>query len=134
MRRITLPEKYQPSSEEKYMNPQHLEYFYRKLEKWQKEVKLKLSIILCSLKENNFNISDKNEDGILMQQATVNLKKGNRYKKLLLRIEQSMLRITRGKYGFCVKTGAKIGIERLKIRPISTLSVEAKSHDERYEI
>ena len=35
---VELPEGYEPSPDEDYMNPQHLEYFRRQLIRWREEL------------------------------------------------------------------------------------------------
>mgnify|MGYP001513099194 CR=1 FL=1 len=45
------------------------------------------------------------------------------------------IRIARqdGVYGYCEDTGEPIGIERLEVRPVATLSIEAQERHERME-
>jgi DnaK suppressor protein len=42
-------------------------------------------------------------------------------------------RIEDGSYGYCEETGEPIGIKRLEVRPIATLSIDAQERHERKE-
>ena len=49
-----------------------------------------------------------------------------REKKLLDKIDAALDAIARGEYGWCAETGEPIGLQRLLLRPTTTLSIEAK--------
>ena len=49
------------------------------------------------------------------------------------KIDQALIRIENGSYGFCEETGEPIGLRRLEARPIATLSIEAQERHERME-
>ena len=57
----------------------------------------------------------------------------DRKRKLLNKIEEALVRIESGEYGYCEDTGEPIGIARLKARPIATLCIEAQERHEKYE-
>ena len=57
----------------------------------------------------------------------------NRQRKLLIKINQALLRIKDNTYGFCEETGEPIGLKRLIARPIATLSVDAQEKREKKE-
>lgn len=54
----------------------------------------------------------------------------DRERKLIFKIEEALRRLDDGKYGICEECGEKIGIERLKARPVTTLCIECKSSQE----
>ena len=57
----------------------------------------------------------------------------DRQRKLISKIEEALLRIEDGTYGYCVETGEPISLRRLDARPIATLSIEAQERHERRE-
>ena len=61
------------------------------------------------------------------------LRTRDRARKLISKINQALLRIENGSYGFCEETGEPIGLKRLEARPIATLSIEAQERHERME-
>ncbi len=54
----------------------------------------------------------------------------DRERKLIFKIEEALRRLDDGEYGICEECGEKIGIERLKARPVTTLCIECKSTQE----
>jgi DnaK suppressor protein len=54
----------------------------------------------------------------------------DRERKLIFKIEEALSRLDNGEYGICEECGEKIGIERLKARPVTTLCIECKSSQE----
>jgi DnaK suppressor protein len=49
------------------------------------------------------------------------------------KINDALLRIEDGSYGYCEETGEPISLKRLDARPIATLSIEAQERHERRE-
>ena len=57
----------------------------------------------------------------------------NRQRKLISKIEKAIKRIEDNTYGYCEETGEPIGIKRLIVRPIATLSIDAQEKHEKHE-
>jgi len=130
MERIELPEGYELSEKEAYMNPMHLEFFYRKLEEWKKSLGYASNQVSQLLEHASLSDPDLSDRVSEEAQARFELRKGSRYRKLISKIEAAMGRIERKEYGYCSSSGQAIGIERLKARPIATLSIEAQRKHE----
>ena len=56
-----------------------------------------------------------------------------RESKLLPKIDNALLRIKAGDYGYCLETGEPIGLERLISRPTAEFCAEVKSINEEKE-
>ena len=54
----------------------------------------------------------------------------DRERKLMKKIEQSLMRIETGEYGYCDETGDAIGLKRLLARPTANRSIEAQQRRE----
>jgi DnaK suppressor protein len=54
----------------------------------------------------------------------------DRERKLLGKIEEALEHIENGSFGSCRKCGEKIGVERLKIRPVTTYCIACKEEQE----
>jgi len=54
----------------------------------------------------------------------------DRERKLIAKIEEALRRLDDGSYGICEACGEKIGTERLKARPVTTLCIDCKSDQE----
>ncbi|MGD8957635.1 MAG: RNA polymerase-binding protein DksA, partial [Chromatiaceae bacterium] len=51
---VELPEGYEPSPDEDYMNPQHLEYFRRQLIRWREELMTEAQETLDNLRDKSY--------------------------------------------------------------------------------
>jgi DnaK suppressor protein len=49
---------------------------------------------------------------------------------LIKKINETLLRIESGDYGYCDKCGVEIGIKRLEARPTATLCIDCKTLEE----
>ncbi|WP_019569491.1 RNA polymerase-binding protein DksA [Thioalkalivibrio sp. ALE11] len=124
---------YRPSEDEPYMNPRQLDYFRRKLEAWRAELIAESEETLEHLRTENWQEPDPSDRATHEADAGVELRTRDRERKLLTKIDEALARIERGEYGYCEETGEPIGLERLEIRPIATLSVAAQEAHERDE-
>ncbi|MFM6921385.1 MAG: TraR/DksA C4-type zinc finger protein, partial [Polynucleobacter victoriensis] len=64
------------------------------------------------------------------EEHALELRTRDRERKLLKKVEQSLLSIESGEYGWCEETGEPIGIPRLLARPTANLSLEAHERRE----
>jgi len=78
-----------------------------------------------------FDVGDFYDHASEDRQRELALTLSNRERDKLLQIDQALKRIDEGTYGICEVTGEKIGEERLRALPFTTLSVEAQEEIER---
>ena len=78
-----------------------------------------------------FDVGDFYDHASEDRQRELALTLSNRERDKLLLIDQALKRIEEGTYGICEVTGEKIGEERLRALPFTTLSVEAQEEIER---
>jgi len=130
---ITLPDDYRPSEDEEFMNPMQVEYFRRKLLRWQEDLLKEANGTLASLSEGGIMEADITDRASVETDRALELRTRDRARKLISKIEQALLRIENGSYGYCEDTGEPIGLKRLEARPIATLSIEAQERHERME-
>ncbi len=128
-----LPKGYQPSEKEDYMNEKQLEYFRQKLLSWKKELLEESSETLDHLKEENWNEPDITDRATVETDTALELRTRDRYRKLIIKINEALQRIADGEYGYCEVTGDPIGIKRLEARPIATMTLDAQEEHERLE-
>lgn len=133
MPKIILLKGYKPSNDEEYMNPQQLEYFKQKLLEWKSSLLEESRETLTHLKEENWNEPDLNDRASIETDTAIELRTRNRYRKLLDKIEEALVRIEKNEYGYCEETGEPIGLKRLEARPVATLCIEAQERHESYE-
>lgn len=133
MNKVILPDGYKPSEDEEYMNPMQLAYFKQKLQNWRDELLEDSKETLNHLKEENWNESDLTDRASVETETNIELRTRDRYRKLIDKIENTILQIDKGNYGYCEETGEEIGIKRLEARPVATLCIDAQMRHENYE-
>ena len=83
--------------------------------------------------DSHFEVGDEGDRAQRETSQTLELRTRDRQRKLLRKIEQALLRIETGDYGYCEETGEPIGYERLRIRPMATMCVAAQEAHEKRE-
>tara|TARA_Y100001970_G_C14258817_1_gene877855 strand:+ start:15710 stop:16135 length:426 start_codon:yes stop_codon:yes gene_type:complete len=132
-RTAKVPKGYKPSPEEKFMNPRMREYFRMKLIAWRGEVIDETGETLEKLRSDNPQEADFADRAAVETERAVELRTRDRARKLVSKIDDALIRIQDGSYGYCEETDEPISIKRLEARPVATLSIEAQEQHERYE-
>ena len=130
---VTLPPDYRPTDAEEFMNPIQVEYFRQKLLRWRNDLLREADGTLASLSEGGIREADVTDRASVETDRALELRTRDRSRKLVSKIDQALVRLETGSYGYCEETGEPIGIARLEARPIATLSVEAQERHERRE-
>jgi DnaK suppressor protein len=124
---------YKPSDKEPFMNERQREYFRAKLTAWKEDILKEAKETLLHLQEENQNHPDLADRASSETDRAIELRARDRQRKLISKIEEALVRIEDGTYGYCEETGEPISLRRLEARPIATLSVEAQERHERRE-
>ena len=131
---LTLPPDYRPSESEEFMNPIQTEYFRQKLLRWRAELLREADGTLASLSSaGGIHEADITDRASVETDRALELRTRDRARKLIAKIDQALMRIDSGSYGFCEETQEPIGLKRLEARPIATMSIEAQERHERME-
>jgi DnaK suppressor protein len=130
---VTLPPDYRPSEDEEFMNPVQAEYFRQKLLRWRADLLREADGTLASLSEGGILEADITDRASVETERALELRTRDRARKLISKIDQALVRIELGTYGFCEETAEPIGVKRLEARPIATMSIEAQERHERME-
>jgi len=126
-----LPKRYTPSAKEEYMNPDQLEYFRLKLISWRDELVEESRETISNLQAEVRDVGDEAERATRETENSLELRTRDRYRKLINKINKTLIRLEEGDYGYCEETGEEIGLKRLEARPIATLCLDAQ---ERWEL
>tara|TARA_B100000579_G_C22557464_1_gene722752 strand:- start:309 stop:746 length:438 start_codon:yes stop_codon:yes gene_type:complete len=124
---------YEPSDKEKFMNSRQIKYFKQLLLTWKNDLIEESSNTLDHLKEESSNKPDNADRASIESERSLELRTRDRERKLLSKINKALKKIEDGTYGYCEETNQPISIERLKARPIATLSLEAQEMHEKFE-
>jgi DnaK suppressor protein len=117
---------YKPTDKEAFMNERQRDYFRSKLKAWRENILKEAKEILLHLQEENQNHPDPTDRASSETDRAIELRAGDRQRKLIAKIDKALGRIDDGTYGYCEETGEPISIRRLDARPIAMLSVEAQ--------
>jgi DnaK suppressor protein len=119
-----------PSGE--YMSPAQLEFFRQRLEDERRRLLENVQGTLEQM-QGIISESDPNDRASTEENFSLEFRVRDRERKLLKKIDDALLRIEDGTYGWCQETGEPIGIPRLLARPTATLSIEAQERHELHE-
>jgi len=133
MKSEITPNNYEPNQNEKFMNKKQVDYFKNRLLDWKKELLKESNVTIEKLKEEPSNKPDVTDRASLESDRSLELRTRDRARKLLSKINKALLKIEDGTYGYCEETMEPISIERLKARPIATLTLEAQENHEKSE-
>ena len=117
-----------PDSE--YMNDVQMAAFRLKLSKLKQDILNNAGETTEHLREDTSVVPDPADRATIEEEHALELRTRDRERKLLKKIEQSIVRIDAGDYGYCDETGEPIGVGRLLARPTATLSLEAQQRRE----
>ncbi|MBA4262232.1 MAG: RNA polymerase-binding protein DksA [Comamonadaceae bacterium] len=117
-----------PDSE--YMNDVQLAFFRRKLSLLKADMLANAGETTEHLREDTVVVPDPADRATIEEEHALELRTRDRERKLLKKIEQAIVRIDAGDYGYCEETGEAIGVGRLMARPTASLSLEAQQRRE----
>ena len=117
-----------PDSE--FMNDVQLAYFRLKLTALKVGILSNAGETTEHLREETVVVPDPTDRATIEEEHALELRTRDRERKLLKKIEQSIVRIDVGEYGYCDETGEAIGVGRLLARPTANLSLEAQQRRE----
>ena len=115
-----------------YMNAAQLKFFRERLLELQRQLRENAGATTEHLRELSF-APDPADRATLEEEHALELRTRDRERKLISKINEALLRIDDGTYGYCEETGEPITVARLDARPIATLSLEAQERHERLE-
>ncbi len=116
-------------SDKDYMNTAQLDFFRQKLLTLKGDILKNASETTEHLRENIL-VPDPADRATIEEEHALELRTRDRERKLLKKVEQALVRIESGDYGWCEETGEPIGLNRLIARPTANLSLEAQERRE----
>ena len=111
------------------VNQREVKFFRRLLKQRVQELLTEAGKTVEGMDEDE-NFPDPTDRASLESNRNFTLRMRDRERKLIGKIEEALTRLDDGTYGVCEKCEEKIGTERLKARPVTTLCIECKSDQE----
>ena len=116
-------------SEKDYMNPAQLAFFKARLQQLERDLLKNADETTEHLRETVL-VPDPADRATIEEEHALELRTRDRERKLIKKVQQALVRIESGEYGYCEETGEPIGLKRLLARPTATLSIEAQQRRE----
>ena len=121
---------YKEKRGEEYMGPEQKEHFRNILNAWKRELMEEVDRTVHHMQDEAANFPDPNDRATQESEFSMELRTRDRERKLIKKIDESLLKIDNDEYGYCEACGVEIGIRRLEARPTATLCIDCKTLDE----
>ena len=126
-----LPSGYRPSAAEAFMNPSQVVYFRQKLLRLQADTQRELEATPPAGPDDAAREGDQADQASAAVDREFSIINRERTHVLLHQIEQALVRLDNGTYGYCEDTGEPIDLRRLEAQPTATLTTTAQAQRER---
>lgn len=118
---------YEMGKNEEYMSEGQVQHFTDILQNWKQELMEEVDRTKTYMKAELNNYADPNDRASQEEEFSLELRARDRERKLIKKIEKTMLLIDSGDYGFCEACGVEIGLRRLEARPTAELCIDCKT-------
>jgi len=115
---------------EEYMNAAQSKHFRNILLEWKRSLMEEVDRTVHHMQDEASNFPDPNDRATQEEEFALELRTRDRERKLIKKIDDALLGLENGEYGFCEVCGVEIGIKRLEARPTATLCIDCKTLDE----
>ncbi|WP_297450163.1 RNA polymerase-binding protein DksA [Ferrovum sp.] len=124
---------YVPKEGETYMNDLQLAHFRHLLESWKAELGQDIDRTVHTMQDEATVFADPNDRASQESDMALELRNRDRERKLIKKIDETIVKIEAGDYGYCESCGVEIGIKRLQARPTASLCIDCKQLEEMRE-
>ena len=121
---------YKEKKGEDYMNEKQVSHFRNILQAWKRELMEEVDRTVHHMQDEAINYPDPNDRASQESEITMELRARDRERKLIKKIDESLIKLDLGDYGYCEVCGVEIGIRRLEARPTATKCIDCKILDE----
>ena len=121
---------YKITKTEKYMNKSQKKHFINILSSWKNALDSEQEKTEKLIQQDQSNFPDSLDRASKEEEFMLELRKRERERKLISKIELSLKDIEDDLYGYCETCGVDIGIKRLEARPTATKCIDCKTVDE----
>lgn len=118
---------YQEKDGEAYMNEQQIAHFTSILQNWKQELMEEVDRTVNHMQDEAANFPDPADRASQEEEFSLELRTRDRERKLIKKINDTLIRIEEDDYGYCDSCGVEIGIRRLEARPTATLCIDCKT-------
>ncbi len=123
-------EPYTEKRGEEYMNERQVAHFRNILLTWKRDLMEEVDRTVHHMQDEAANFPDPNDRATQESDFSMELRARDRERKLIKKIDESLLTLDNDDYGYCEACGIEIGIRRLEARPTATQCIDCKTLDE----
>jgi len=131
LRKTVAP--YVPQKGEQYMSQRQRAHFRTMLESLREELSADIERTVHTMQVEATIFADPNDRATQESDIALELRNRDRERKLIKKINETILKIDTDEYGYCESCGAEIGLQRLAARPTASLCIDCKTLDEMRE-
>ena len=121
---------YKPKAREEYMNSKQLAHFKNMLVDMKRGLSQDIDRTVHTMQDEATIFADPNDRASQESDMSLELRNRDRERKLIKKIDETIVKIDAGEYGYCDSCGVEIGLKRLEARPTATLCIDCKTLDE----
>ena len=121
---------YQEGANEEYMNEKQLAHIEKILLAWRQSLMEEVDRTLSHMKDEAANFPDPSDRASQEEEFSLELRTRDRERKLLRKIDETLVRMREKDFGYCEACGIEIGLKRLEARPTATLCIDCKTLSE----
>jgi DnaK suppressor protein len=121
---------YKTKKGEEYMNPQQLDHFRQIMNDIKDGLGKDIDRTVHTMQDEATVFADPNDRATQESDMSLELRNRDRERKLIKKINEMLVKIDSGEYGYCDNCGIEIGLNRLEARPTATLCIDCKTLDE----
>ncbi|MBV1874571.1 MAG: RNA polymerase-binding protein DksA [Gammaproteobacteria bacterium] len=115
---------------EEYMNEAQRAHFKIILNHWKKDLMDEVDRTVVHMKDEAGNLPDPSDRASQEEEFNLELRTRDRERKLIKKIDKTLVALQNDDYGYCSSCGIDIGIGRLEARPTATQCIDCKTLDE----
>lgn len=121
---------YREKKGEDFMGTEQSEHFRKILNSWKRDLMEEVDRTVHHMQDEASNFPDPNDRATQEEEFALELRTRDRERKLIRKIDEAIMALDSGDYGYCEVCGIEIGIRRLEARPTATLCIDCKTLDE----
>ena len=120
-------EPYKEKKGEEYMSNPMRAHFTSILNKWKLELMQEVDRTVHHMQDEAANFPDPADRASQEEEFSLELRARDRERKLIKKIEKTLVKLEEDDFGYCEHCGIEIGIRRLEARPTAELCVDCKT-------
>ncbi|MDN3699020.1 MULTISPECIES: RNA polymerase-binding protein DksA [Vibrio] len=120
-------EPYKEIPGEEYMSPEQTLHFTKILEAWRNQLREEVDRTVHHMQDEAANFPDPVDRASQEEEFSLELRNRDRERRLIKKIEKTLVKIEDEDFGFCDSCGIEIGVRRLEARPTADLCIDCKT-------